>query len=146
MKAITKMGMRTLRRHPRRALRVSLFALKHRTAVRRGVRLTRRASQLRTATRWGADHPKVRAEAGAAVSAFTGAVRHARRAGVTNAVRDDQVATGLRQAGCHARKSVSAARRGRPKRRLALCAAAAVAGVAGAGCVGWRAFSHRTKL
>src|ERR1700726_2458520 len=80
MNSVTKAGLRAMRRHPRKAVRVSLFALRHRTAVARGVRAARFASQLATAAKRGADDPKVKTEARAAITALAAAFGDARRA------------------------------------------------------------------
>ena len=147
MNKITRIGLRTMRRHPKRVLRISLFAVKHRTAVARGVRVTWLASRLITAVKCGAAHPKVRTEATSAVSALGRAGREARRSGAKNIFRDDQVATQLRQARSHAWNAAATARRPRPKRRVMLRTTAAVAGAGafgGAAYAGWRALSRLT--
>ena len=148
MNKLTKVGLRVMRRHPGRVLHMSLFAIKHRTAVARGVRVTRRASRLITAVKCGAAHPKVRAEATSAVSALARAGRDIRRVGVRNALHDDQVATQLRQARSHAWNAAATARRPPPRRRLVARTTVAVAGagaLGGAAYAGWRAFSRLTR-
>jgi hypothetical protein len=92
-------------------------------------------SQLITAVKCGATHPKVRAEATSAVSALARAGRDVRRVGVTNALRDDQVATQLRQARSHAWNAAATARRPPPRRRLVVRTRR---GRGRSGCSRWR--------
>jgi len=141
MNKITRLGLRTIRRHPGRALRLSLFAARHRTALARTLRATRRASGLMKALKDGAAHPMVRVEAKAAGSALAQAGREARRAGATNAFRDDQVTTQLRDAKRHVRSAAATARRPPPNHGALIrtTASVAAAGVlAGALYAGWR--------
>ena len=142
MNKITRLGIRAIRRHPRRALQLSLFVAKHRKAVARVLRATHRAAGFITALKEGATHPKVRGEAKAAGSALARAGREARRAGATSAFRDDQVATHLRNAKRHAANAAGTARRRPPKHgaltRTTVSGSAAAVSLAGALYAGWR--------
>jgi hypothetical protein len=140
MNKITRLGLRTVRRNPGRALRLALFAAKHRKALGRTLRATRRTSALMSALREGAAHPMLRVEAKAAGSALAQAGREARRAGATNAFRDDEVTTQLRKAKRHARNAAATARRPPPKHSAFTRATGSMAAVAFAGAlsVAWR--------
>jgi len=141
MNKITRLGLRMIRRHPKRALQLALFAAKHRKALARTLRAIHRASGLIKGLTEGATHPKVRVEAKAAGSALVQAGRQARRAGATTALRDDKVATHLRSATRHAANAASTARRPPPRHgSLTRTAASLAAGVSLAGALyaGWR--------
>ena len=90
-KQIRKAGLRAARRHPWEVLRISLLAVRHRRAVVKLSKATRRASRLTMTAKQAAANPKVQAEARLAVSDLARAGQRARRVGVANAYNDKQV-------------------------------------------------------
>jgi hypothetical protein len=135
-------GSRTASRHPGKALRVSLLAIRYRRAILLVTRSARRATELgSTVSRVAAD-PKVRTEAGSSVSSLVLAGKRARRVGVAKAPSDKQVAAHLRRAGRHASRAMTTARH--PRRRI-LRTTTIVTGagaLSGAAYVGWRAYGR----
>jgi len=141
---IISAGTRTVRRHPGKALQLSVFAIKRRRAVLMMVNTTRRAAQVGSELKQAAGNRKVQSEAGSAMSSLVLAGKRARRVGVTHAPADKQVALQLRRAGLHASKAMTAARRPKNKRpvvRKATIVTGAGA-LGGAAYAGWRVYSR----
>src|SRR5215472_5032774 len=115
---ILSVGSRAAARHPGKAMRVSLVALKHRRAILVVTKATRRAAQLGGTVKQAAGNRKVQTEASSAVSSLVRAGKRARRVGAAKAPSDKQVASQLRAAGRHASKAMTAATHPRRRRRV----------------------------
>jgi hypothetical protein len=136
-------GARLARRHPKKALRVSVFAIRQRRAILMVVNTTRRATELGSAVKQAAGNRKVQSETSSAVSSLVLAGKRARRVGVASAPNDKQVAAQLRQAGRHASKAIIAARRPRPRRVARTTTIVTGAGaLGGAAYAGWRVYAR----
>jgi hypothetical protein len=143
---IRRVGLRTIRRHPRAVLRASLFAGRHWRGVT-GIAgavlpVTRRAQGAAQAV----TDPRVRSEARLAVTGLADAARRARRLGIAGALEDKRIAAQLRGASRHASNAVAAGRS--PRRRPVARASVVSAGVgalAAAGYVGWRVCSPSAR-
>src|SRR5437763_15027260 len=135
---------RTVRRHPGKALQVSLFVTKRRRAVFMVIDATRRAAQLGTTVKQAASDRNVQTETSSAVSSLVLAGKRARHVGVAKAPNDKQVAAQLRRAGRHASKAMTAAkhprRRNRVVRTTTIVTGAGALG--GAAFAGWRAYTR----
>lgn len=144
MTKILTTGSRTVGRHPGKALRVSLIAIRHRRAILVVTKATRRATELGATVKRATANPKVQAEASSAVSSLVLAGKRARRVGVAKATTDKKVAAQLQRAGRHASKALTAARHPRRKRRVVrtttiVTGAGALGGVAYAG---WKTYGR----
>lgn len=139
-KQIRKVGLRAVRRNPRRAIRLLLFAARHRKGLALMIKASRRASRLTGKVQQTAANPKVHAEVKLAVSDLVQAAQRARKVGVTNVLDDKRVAHQLRQASRHASSAVAATRHTRPRHLMARAMAMTVgAGVLGGlAYAGWR--------
>jgi hypothetical protein len=141
---VISVGTRTVRRHPGKAMRLSVFALKRRKAILLIVDGTRRATQVGSEIKQAAGNRKVQSEASSAMSSLMLAGKRARRVGVTNAPADKQVALQLRRAGLHASKAMTAARRPKQKRPVVRTATimTGAGALGGAAYAGWRAYAR----
>jgi hypothetical protein len=137
-------GARTVRRHPGKAVQLSVFAIKKRRAVLMLVNTTRRATEVGSEIKQAAGNRKVQSEASSAVSSLMLAGKRARRVGVTNATADKQVALQLRRAGLHASRAMTAARRPKHKRPVVRTATivTGAGALGGAAYAGWRVYAR----
>jgi hypothetical protein len=137
-------GARTVRRHPGKAVRLSVFAIKQRRAVLMLVSATRRAAEVGSTVKEAAGNKKVQSEASSAVSSLMLAGKRARRVGVTHAPGDKQVALQLQRAGRHASKAMTAARRPKHKRPVVRTATfvTGAGALGGAAYAGWRVYAR----
>jgi hypothetical protein len=137
-------GTRTVRRHPGKALRLSLFAIKRRRAILMVIDTTRRAAHVGATVKQAASNPRVQTETSSAISSLARASRRAQRVGVAKAPNDKQVAAQLRRAGRHASKAMEAAthpRRRHPVLRTTTIVTGAGA-LGGAAYAGWKAYDR----
>jgi hypothetical protein len=134
-----------VRRHPRRALMILLFALRHQKRLRAVNRATQRASDSADAARRVASDRRVRKETRAAVTALAVASARARKVGVTKASGDKQLAGHLRRASRHASTAVTMAERAsrKPRRmRKTVTLVLWTGAVGGAAYVGWKKYGR----
>lgn len=135
-----------VRRHPRKALALGLFALKHQQRLRAMNRAGERAARSATTARRVAANPKVHKELRLALAAVALASERAREVGVVRASRDRRVAGHLQHAGQHASKAITIAervsRRRRSVRKVATITLGAGA-LGGAAYAGWKIYGGR---
>ena len=132
-------------RHPRKALAVALFALRHQRRLRAVNRASQRASQSAAAARRVAGNRKVRKETRLALSAMTLASERALRIGLVGAPRDKEVASHLRHAGQHVSKAITIAERVSRNRRSVRETATITIGagaLGGAAYAGWKMYGR----
>jgi hypothetical protein len=145
MNKVTKLGLRTLRRHPKRALRLSLLAVRHRTAVARVVRVGRQGARLVHALQdTAAAHPAAAAGATSALTSLARAGGKARRVRAAGSHGGAEAAADARPLVKHRAEASSDEHRPRTRRRVVLAAAltAGVGAVGGATLAGWRGLSR----
>jgi hypothetical protein len=133
-------------RHPRKALLISVFAIRHRKALLAVTHATERAARSASTARRVAGNPKVHKETRLAVSAMAQARERALEVGFVRAPSDKQLAAHLRRAGRHASKAMMLAERARRNRRFGRRTVTVVtgAGVLGgaAAYAGWKAYGR----
>ena len=110
---VLETGTRMARRHPRKTLQLSVFAIRRRKAILMVVNSARRATELGSTVKQAAGDRKVQSETSAAMSSLMLAGKRARQVGVAHAPGDKKVAVQLHRAGRHASKALVAARRPR---------------------------------
>ena len=134
-----------VRRHPRKALAVALFAFRHQRKLRAVNSASQRASQSAAAARRVATNRKVRKETRLALSAMTLASERALKVGLVGAPRDRQIASHLRHARHHASKAIAIAERVSRRRRGVRKTATITIGagaLGGAAYAGWRMYGQ----
>lgn len=134
-----------VRRHPRRALVIALFALEHLRGLRALNRAAERASRSAGAARRVAANRRVRKELRLALAAITLASERARKVGVVRAPGDRRLASHLRHAGHHASKAITIAERVSRRRRNVRKAATITIGagaLGGAAYAGWKMYGR----
>jgi hypothetical protein len=141
---VISVGTRTVRRHPGKAMQLSVFALRRRRAILMIVNGTRRATQVGSEVKQAAGNRKVQSEASTALSSLMLAGKRARRVGITSAPADKQVALQLRRAGIHASKAMTAARRPKQKRPVVRTATfvTGAGALGGAAYAGWKVYAR----
>jgi hypothetical protein len=134
-----------LQQHPLKALRISLFALRHREGVLAVTHATEHAARLGATTRRVAGNRKVQKETRLALAAMALARKRSRKVGVAHTLGDRQVAAHLRRAELHASKAITYAERARHGRRIGHTTTiiVAVAGaLGGAAYAGWKVYAR----
>jgi hypothetical protein len=137
-------GARMARRHPRKAVKVSVFAVRQRRAILMMVNATRRATEVGSSIKQAAGDRKVQSETSAAMSSLVLAGKRARKVGVASAPGDKQVAAQLHRAGRHASKALLAARRPRRGHRVVRTTTivTGAGALGGAAYAGWRVYAR----
>jgi hypothetical protein len=137
-------GARMARRHPRKAVKVSVFAVRQRRAILMVVNATRRATEVGSSIKQAAGDRKVQSETSAAMSSLLLAGKRARQVGVASAPGDKQVAAQLHRAGRHASKALIAARRPRHTHRVVRTTTivTGAGALGGAAYAGWRVYAR----
>jgi hypothetical protein len=137
-------GARMARRHPRKTLKLSVFAVRQRRAILMVVNATRRATEVGSSIKQAAGDRKVQSETSAAVSSLVLASKRARQVGVASAPSDKKVAAQLNRAGRHASKAIMAARRPRRRNRVARTTTivTGAGALGGAAYAGWRVYAR----
>jgi hypothetical protein len=137
-------GSKEAGRHPVKAFRISMFALRHRKAVMVVTTATRRASAFAASAKQAAGNPKVQSEARSAWSGLMLAGKRARDVGVSNASTDKKVAEHLRRARRHGSKALVAARNPKPDRRIVRTTTivTGAGALGGAAYAGWRIYAR----
>ena len=133
---------RGIERHPRRAVSIPLFALRHPKALLVVTRVTRRATRSAETARRVAGNRKVQKETRLALSAIGLASQRARKVGLSRASRDRRLAAHLRHAGMHASKAMTFAQRASRRRhnvRTTATVAIGAGALGGAAYAGWKA-------
>jgi hypothetical protein len=136
---------RAVRRRPRKAVAIALFALKHQRGLRAVTGATQRASQSAATARQVAANPKARKQTRLALSAMALASERAREVGLTNAAHDRRFASHLRHAREHASKAITFAQRATRKRRTLRKTATITIGagaLGGAAYAGWKMYGN----
>jgi hypothetical protein len=139
---VIEAGTRMAGRHPRKAVKLSVFAVKRRRAILLVVDATRRATAVGSTIKQAAGDRKVQSETSSAVSSLVLAGKRARQVGVANAPGDKQVAVQLHRAGRHATKALTAARRPRHGHRVVRTTTivTGAGALGGAAYAGWRVY------
>lgn len=130
---------REAQRHPRKALLISLFALRHRKGLLTVTHATERVSRSAATARRVVANRKVQRETRLALSSMVQARERARKVGLVRAPRDKRLAGHLEHAGRHASKAMMFAARARRNRRLGRTTT--VVAVTGAGALGGAAYA-----
>jgi hypothetical protein len=125
-KQVPVIGMWIVRRHKRKALKASLFAIRHRRAIALAVATGRGVARATQAAR---AQPDVVPETKKAVRELQRAALRAREIGPRAALADARVAKQLSRAANHIGKAAVAARRAERRRRILARSAAFGVGV-----------------
>jgi hypothetical protein len=143
---VLEAGTRMAGRHPKKTLKLSVFAIRRRRAILMVVNGTRHAAKVGSTVKNAASDRKVQSETSAAVSSLMLAGKRARLVGVTKAADDKQVATQLQRAGRHASKALTAARRPRHGHRVVRTTTivTGAGALGGAAYAGWRVYARPT--
>ena len=141
---VLETGTRMARRHPRKTLQLSMFAIRRRRAIVIVVNSARRATELGSAVKQAAGDRKVQSETSAAMSSLVLAGKRARQVGVAHAPGDKKVAVQLHRAGRHASKALVAARRPRRGHRVVRTTTivTGAGALGGAAYAGWRVYAR----
>jgi hypothetical protein len=141
---VRKSASREASRHPRNALFISMFLLRHRKALLAAKRTTEHAERSVATARRVVGDPGVHREAQQSVSAMVLAKKRALKVGFVRAPGDKKVAAHLRRSGQHASRAMLLAERARRNRSNHHTVVLVVAGVGavgvGAAYAGWRAY------
>lgn len=140
----TKLGLRTVRRHPRKAVWAGRLAVRNWKTTLFVVQTTRRVSRVGPQASRVAHDRGIRREAKRATAEASNAVRRARAIGLARVMEDKRFARNVRRAGTHAGKATHRAIHPPNEHRLRNSSMAILgAGIAAGGAVyGW---SRKTR-